>query len=238
MKYGYYVESFIKDKDDILYNKDKFDSGEINLLFITGLSGSGKSTLSRNIKNKITVDMDKVIMYNYREEAFFRNEGPVVNGFFKGIGKKYRITEEEKKKQIRSGKINTINKEITKDLIRYTIQYAKSHRDKNIVIDGVWLFMYCDPAAFKDYAVYIKGTSALTSGRRAGKRGSNNDNAKTDKLSRTVYSINRIFTDLKEEAVGGINKWRKYYAPLYKQQIAECIELTDLEYRAIIESRS
>ena len=35
-------ESILINEDDIYYNKNKFDSGEINLCFITGLSGSGK----------------------------------------------------------------------------------------------------------------------------------------------------------------------------------------------------
>ena len=42
-------EAVFKNKDDIYYNKDKFDSGEINICFIIGLSGSGKSTLIKLI---------------------------------------------------------------------------------------------------------------------------------------------------------------------------------------------
>ena len=40
-------ESFLFNDKDIYWNKDKFDSGEINLCFITGYSGSGKSTMGR-----------------------------------------------------------------------------------------------------------------------------------------------------------------------------------------------
>lgn len=45
----YLDESLLINEKDIYYNKDKFDSGEINLCFITGLSGSGKSTMSREM---------------------------------------------------------------------------------------------------------------------------------------------------------------------------------------------
>jgi adenylylsulfate kinase-like enzyme len=45
----YLDESLLLNEKDIYYNKDKFDSGEINLCFITGLSGSGKSTMSREM---------------------------------------------------------------------------------------------------------------------------------------------------------------------------------------------
>ena len=39
-------EKYIINEKDIYYNKDKFDSKEINLCFITGHSGSGKSTMA------------------------------------------------------------------------------------------------------------------------------------------------------------------------------------------------
>ena len=49
---SYTQEGYIKDTKDIYYNKDKFDSGEVNLCFITGLSGSGKSTMGRSMSSK------------------------------------------------------------------------------------------------------------------------------------------------------------------------------------------
>lgn len=40
--YDYITEGVIMNQPDIYYNKDKFDSGDINLCFILGHSGSGK----------------------------------------------------------------------------------------------------------------------------------------------------------------------------------------------------
>ena len=56
------IENYIKNEPDIYYNKDKFDSGDINLCFITGHSGSGKSTMGRNMSdNNIEVyELDDV----------------------------------------------------------------------------------------------------------------------------------------------------------------------------------
>jgi energy-coupling factor transporter ATP-binding protein EcfA2 len=45
-------ESYIINEPDILYNKDKWDNNEINLLCITGHSGSGKSTLAKSKKKR------------------------------------------------------------------------------------------------------------------------------------------------------------------------------------------
>ena len=51
-----YNEAYIKNIKDIYYNKDQFDSGEINLCFITGHSGSGKSTMAhKNESDNIEV---------------------------------------------------------------------------------------------------------------------------------------------------------------------------------------
>ena len=56
-------EGYIKSDPDIYYNKGKFDSGEINLCFITGLSGSGKSTMAGEM-SKESISLDD-IGFNY-----------------------------------------------------------------------------------------------------------------------------------------------------------------------------
>ena len=45
------MKSIYRNNPDIYYNKDLFDSGEINLCYIIGLSGSGKTTLSKEFEN-------------------------------------------------------------------------------------------------------------------------------------------------------------------------------------------
>ena len=58
-----YNEAYIKNIKDIYYNKDKFDSGKINLCFITGHSGSGKSTMANNMSgnNIEAYELDDVL---------------------------------------------------------------------------------------------------------------------------------------------------------------------------------
>ena len=51
------------------------------------------------------------------------------------------------------------------------MEYAKQHREKKFIIDGIWIYLYFDdPSVFADYAVFIKGTSFLKSKIRATKR--------------------------------------------------------------------
>jgi ribosomal protein S18 acetylase RimI-like enzyme len=56
------------------------------------------------------------------------------------------------------------------------MKYANSHKNKRFVIEGIWIYCgsdldhYFSPKDFKDYAFYIKGTSALISHIRMAKR--------------------------------------------------------------------
>ena len=48
-------EKYLFNEPDIYYNRDKFESGEINLCFITGQSGGGKSTMAISMSSKYRV---------------------------------------------------------------------------------------------------------------------------------------------------------------------------------------
>ena len=168
-------EKHIFNEEDIYYNKDKFDSGEINLGFITGHSGSGKSTMAQKLADKDSnieyYQLDDV-MYNKYEFTMeqLKEYGDLIYSFFKGLGKKYYYTEEEAKE----GKVKPIegdyDLQLTKDFVEYSIKYTKSHKNTKYVIEGIGLAMYIEPSILKEFAVYIKGTSAITSTFRAAKR--------------------------------------------------------------------
>ena len=93
-------EKMLVDSKDIYYNKDKFDSGEINLCFIIGHSGSGKSTMAREM-----ADGDKIEYYELDDVVLnkisftmenLKEYGDLIYSFFKGPGKKYYYTEEDR----------------------------------------------------------------------------------------------------------------------------------------------
>jgi len=57
------------------------------------------------------------------------------------------------------------------DFVDFAMKYAKQHRKKKFIIDGIWSYLYFDdPSKFEDYAVFIKGTSFLKSKNRVMKR--------------------------------------------------------------------
>lgn len=166
-------EGFLKSDKDIYYNKDKFDSGEINLCFITGLSGSGKSTMGRNMssKNIEHYEMDDVICNDNFSDDNLKEYGGLISSFFKGSGKSFRLIQDDDKHN--DSVFNThknYEKEITQAFVKHAISYCKSHKGIKYVCDGIWIFMFIKPEQLKDCAVYIKGTSSIKSGYRALKR--------------------------------------------------------------------
>jgi ribosomal protein S18 acetylase RimI-like enzyme len=90
-------EGYVINQKDILYNKDKFESGEINLCFVTGHSGSGKSTYTykyaedRNYKGVDVFSLDDLQWsYKYSDENL-KEYGELAYKFFTGEGKRFRI---------------------------------------------------------------------------------------------------------------------------------------------------
>lgn len=169
------LESF-SDTKDIYYNKDKFDSGEINLCFITGLGGSGKSTMSRELStNNIEhVEMDEVI-FNFRTKDVNKFSSTMIKDFFKSTGKQYRKSKEE----LFSDK--NYLESISDDFIRFSIKYANSHKNRKFIVDGVYIYWYANPSELSDYTVFIKGTDKEESAKRAIERDTNNKNFDNDK---------------------------------------------------------
>ena len=219
-------EKYIMNEDDIYYNKDKFDSGEINLCFITGHSGSGKSTMGRNMQSDNIEHYELDDLQCIKDHFTMQNlkvYGDLIYSYFNGQGKRFYVTYQDLKDNNTPG--SEYEDILFKDFVHYAMKYAKSHKNKKYVIEGVWL--YCDddngtpwftPEEFKDYAFYIKGTSAIISKHRAALR-----DAKEDSKGNKINTIKMYLNDMirknwkwylvDEKA---LNKFRKYFSGLMK----------------------
>ena len=240
-KYGYYVtlysksigesamlEGYLKSDKDIYYNKDKFDSGEINLCFITGLSGSGKSTMGRNMssKNIEHYEMDDVICNDNFSDGNLKEYGGLISSFFKGAGKSFRLIQDDDKHN--DSVFNThknYEKEITQAFVKHAISYCKSHKETKYVCDGIWIFMFIKPEQLKDCAVYIKGTSSIKSGYRALKRDIDEDkrNGMTS-LQIFKHEFKRVKEDIlyARENQKELKSFRSYFE---KQSVDESVSI-------------
>ena len=238
--YGYIIESTMINKKDILYNKDKFDSGDINLCFVTGHSGSGKSTLAYNAANKgVDIFCLDDLQWSYKfSDDNLKEYGDFVYEFFSGEGKRYRIPYRIKKNGKLVGpnnddvtewfkengfikgdntKDNTFYEQSTKAFIKFIIKYANAHKNKKYIIEGIQLFLFIDPKEVKDYAVYIKGTSALISTLRGVKRDSMGNSPK-DFIDNVDTFLKRMKDSIGVNSFESkINKWRNYYSSLIER---------------------
>lgn len=216
-------EAYIFNKKDIYYNRNKFNNGETNLCFITGQSGSGKSTMGKHMQGRCEVyDLDDVI---WNKESFtmenFKEYGELIYTFFNGKGKKYYLTAAELKgeKPVQDGIPKPKNNwdyehDLINDFVNYAISWAKSHKDIKYVLEGIWIYMYIEPSKLKDYAVYIKGTSMLTSIYRASKR----DNR---------FRSNILHPGMWIDGEKGLKKYRDYFEPRSEESIHE-VKRSDL----------
>lgn len=212
-------ESVLKSEPDIYYNKDKFDSGEINLCFITGHSGSGKSTMAHGSESKTieVYEIDDVNNVSAFSDDNLKEYGDLIYSYFKGPGKKYRVPyqgwTEEWYEENGFGKFSSTMKyyeENTQDFVHYAIKYAKSHTNKKFIIEGIQLFCYCNASEFKDYAVYIKGTSAARSFFRSLKRDVSYGEDVKAKTQAAFWKIVDAKNYAKHEKA--IDAWRDYFS--------------------------
>ena len=220
------TEKYFANEKDIYYNKDKFDSGEINLCFITGHSGSGKSTMAGNLssENVESYDLDDVMI---GKSGFtmdqYKEYGDLIYSFFNGKGSKYYT---DKTNSYTYDEFVKFAKNLINDFVDFAISYAKSHKDKKFIIEGIWLYEFIDPSKIKDYAVYIKGTSAIISTIRSAKRNSSYTDKTSEKIEIWIQKFKHLFfkgiigfkgnlfTIEKE-----ITNWRKYFSNLVIESV-------------------
>ena len=163
-------DKYLVSEPDLYYREESFNSGETNICFLLGHSGSGKSVMARRLTgdNIDHIELDDLLL---TKDHFTMEElkaySDLMYSFFSGEGAKYYIGLEER---------NTIPKEeyedrVFVDFVHYAMEYARQHREKKYILDGIWLYLYFDdPSVFEPYTVLIKGTSFLKSKIRATKR--------------------------------------------------------------------
>lgn len=216
-------ESILINEKDIYYNKDKFDSGEINLCFITGLSGSGKSTMGRDMQSHGIehYDMDDLqVIADHFTLNDLKKYGDLIYSYFTGEGKKFYITYKElKDNQVPESEYED---KLFPGFVHYAMKYAKAHKDKKFVLEGIWLFQkkWFTPDEFKDYAFYIKGTSMIISHIREAKRDSSDAESK---FKQKLAFINCMAKNWKWYIIdeGQVNKFRKYFKDLMSKNVNE-----------------
>lgn len=221
-------ESILINEDDIYYNKNKFDSGEINLCFITGLSGSGKSTMGRDMQSH-SIEHYEMDDLQCIADHFTLNElkeyGDLIYSYFTGEGKKfYKTLKELKDEQIPESEYED---KLYPGFVHFAMKYAKAHKDRKFVLEGVWLYnkRWFTPEEFKNYAFYIKGTSVIISHIRAAKRDSKGTGSK---FKQGLAFVSCMTKNWKWYIIdeSQVNKFRKYFENIMSKKIDESMSDT------------
>ena len=201
-------ESYVLSEPDLYYKEVSFNAGDTNICFILGHSGSGKSRMARILEgdniDRIELD-DLLLIKDHFTMDQLKEYSDMLYSFFNGVGSRYYIGVEERENIPRE----EYEDRVFTDFVSYAMEFAGQHREKKFIIDGIWLYLYFDdPSVFRDYAVFIKGTSFLKSKIRAMKREMKRD-------PETVHERKQMFGRevrnylLDEEK---INTWRDYFS--------------------------
>jgi len=206
------TESYVFDEEDFYYNKDKFDSGETNICFITGYSGSGKSTMGKDMSDVAEhYDVDLLIYQDeYSEEYYKTYGGPYKKWdlfhkflFKDKIGKKFRVPLGE---ICGNPDLKDFDKKITLAFTNFVLRFAETHKDRKFVLEGIWFYEFISPELLQDYAVYIKGTSGIKSLLRATKRDIPEYKGIKDGIDSFTWNLKRM-----KEVEEKLQMYRKYF---------------------------
>jgi hypothetical protein len=147
--------------------------------------------------------------------------------FFSGEGAKYYIGAVQR---------DSIPKEeyedkVFVDFVEYAMEYARQHKEKRYILDGIWIYLYFDdPSVFEEYAVFIKGTSFLKSKIRAAKRELHRDAAALQDRKKMFGREARHYL-LDEEK---INRYRSFFGRRPETVFRNEANEEDKEIKAVI----
>nr|DAR14060.1 MAG TPA: metallophosphoesterase, DNA ligase-associated [Caudoviricetes sp.] len=171
-----FEENVLISRDDIYYDFDKFESGEKNVLLITGFSGSGKSTLAEQLASKYKCDYFMIDSLEYYGERYM-----TLDNLKKGEPGCYEfIMKHPKIKETLDGDYS--GKDFWGILCQYIpwlISWCKKRKSEKFIIEGLQLYETISggdvPNTILKNPFIIKGTSGLKSAWRAGKRAGGKD---------------------------------------------------------------
>lgn len=164
--------------NDVYHNIELWESGKSNLLWITGLSGSGKSTISKEIAEEYGaeyIELDN--LQRAKMDNWDTTDNEVLDSYIKSVGGLYNVFPY----------CNTLSTVTWKDIVskenkcheefsrffEYLIQYAKKHKDRKFVVEGVQIAYNTTNTMIKkisEYPVIIKMNGPLKTEFRREKR--------------------------------------------------------------------
>lgn len=153
------TENVIFNKDNTVYNIDKFESGKSNVLLVTGLSGSGKSTIAEEYARKYKaewIELDIFEQCHGFTDQSLKEAGEV---FYDYLSSHKSLWEKLKSKSIKG---KELGEEINK-FVHYCFAWCRSRKDTKWIIEGVQIYSFLTADEVKGFPLIIMGTSMKNS---------------------------------------------------------------------------
>lgn len=238
-----FEENVLISRDDIYYDFDKFESGQKNVLLITGFSGSGKSTLAEQLSSKYNCDyfmLDSLENYGTGHVS--------LDNLKQGEeGCHQFLITHPKIKDTLDG--DYTKKEFWSILCKYIpwlISWCKKQKNQRFIIEGLQLYETISEGSVSNTILknpfIIKGTSGLKSAWRAGKRAGGKelpaeflkhikwafrDNKMIEALKK---ALDKVYMESDEDEFIGVknmNKFERYISESFPDSISEKTYMTE-----------
>lgn len=160
-------ENIIFDKKDIVFNLDKWDSGQCNIIFITGLSGSGKSTMANELAEQYDA---KILRLDYFQNYYeIKNSNMSYNRWNNNtmlyLIDEYLKTHPKIKKDIAN--FSSLDLESFQQYFLpffvWLVLKVQKNKNERYIIDGIHILLYVPYKDIKEYPLICINTSMIKS---------------------------------------------------------------------------
>lgn len=192
-------ENLIFNKEDLEFNVDKFESGESNILLVTGFSGSGKTTLATDVATKYNCTL---IELDYFTDYLFGNvtKEDLLHDDEEGLAEYVELNNLSSNHKYEDFTNQEIE-DLIRDYIKFIINWCKNQGGRRFVIEGLQIY---DVYKEGDYhitncPIIIKGTSGLISTLRAAKRNGGSTLKNFGQLIKYIFKDDKSLNALEKD---------------------------------------
>ena len=148
-------EGVLIDEPTVAYNYDKWESGESNIMLITGLSGSGKTSLARGVAeqdNAIMVSLDMFQCYTRFKENNIKHPS------MEYVEKYLKANPKAKKLDFYDIRLEGFGEAFV-PYFNWLMKYLAKDKKNRYVVEGIHILLFIKYSDIKKYPIICMGTS-------------------------------------------------------------------------------
>lgn len=148
-------EGILVDEPTVAYNYDKWESGESNIMLITGLSGSGKTSLARGVAeqdNAIMVSLDMFQCYTRFKENNIKHPS------MEYVEKYIKANPKAKKLDFYDIRLEGFGEAFV-PYFNWLMKYLAKDKKNRYVVEGIHILLFVKYSDINKYPIICMGTS-------------------------------------------------------------------------------